>query len=113
EGVVPIEIVKHLDPKPLLPERESLTLEEALKRNPLEVYHLRIDKGTFDSFPEKVLSFKNLESLWFGGQANLNFETLPDAFYQLTRLHTVQIYGGYKHYTLKALSPKISQLTHL
>lgn len=113
EGVVPIEIVKHFDPKPLLPERESLTLEEALKRDPLEVYDLRIGKSTFGSFPEKVLSFKNLESLWIGGQANLDCETLPDAFYQLTSLHTVQIYGGFKHSTLKLLSPKISQLTHL
>ncbi|MGV3761185.1 DUF1963 domain-containing protein [Parapedobacter sp.] len=113
EGAVPIEIVKHFDPKPLLPERESLTLEEALKRNPLEVYDLRIGKGAFSSFPEKVLSFKNLERLWIGGQANLEFETLPDAFFQLTSLHTVQIYGGFKRSTLKLLSPTISRLTHL
>lgn len=113
EGTVPLEIVKHFDPRRLIPERNVYKLEQALDQDPVEVYELKIGKGAFTRFPEKVLSFKNLESLWIGGQAKLDGEALPDAFYQLTSLHTVQIYGGFKHNRLKLASPKIGQLTRL
>ncbi len=86
---IPVEVLKCFEPKPLLPTRKSYTLTEALEVDPSEVYDLTIANGTFNEFPDQVLKFKNLERIWVGRQAVLNFKTLPDAFYDLTELHTM------------------------
>ena len=108
-NIVPIEVVKHFEPKPLLPPRRQYTWEEAVQQNPLNIYDLSIGKGIFNSFPEEILTFKNLERLWMGMQAHLQFSSLPDTFYDLKQLHTLQIYGS----KLEQLSPKIGQLQKL
>jgi len=106
---IPIEVLKTFDPKPLLPKRKKYTWKEALEANPLEVYSLRIEKGIFDEFPPQILSFKNLEDLWIGGQAKRNFVKIPDDFYLLEALHTIQIYGS----KINHISEKIKQLQNL
>ncbi len=106
---VPIEIVKAFDPKPLLPKRKVYTWEAAQSADPLSVFELTIGEGNFDHFPEKILSFKNLESLWVGARSNFNFSEIPAAFYTLTELHTIQIYGS----EISQLSEDLVQLQKL
>ncbi len=106
---IPVEAVKCFEPKALLPKRTLYTLEQALKTNPLNVYNLSISKGVFNEFPKEVLAFKNLERIWIGGQAVKNFNTLPDAFYALKELHTIQIYQS----KINQISRKLKQLKKL
>lgn len=109
KNTIPIDIVKAFDPKPLLPERIKYTLETAQGVNPHEVYDLAIGKGQFEQFPAQISTFKNLEQLWIGGQARINFNQYPEAFYELKQLHTIQLYGS----QINHLSEKIEQLKHL
>ncbi|AXT50893.1 DUF1963 domain-containing protein [Aquimarina sp. BL5] len=106
---IPIEVLKCFDPKPLLPKRKQYTLEQARDENPLDVYSLSIGKGVFTKFPEEILAFKNLENLWIGGQAQSSFSTLPDSFFELKELHTIQIYSS----DIDEISEKIDQLQKL
>ena len=106
---IPVEILKCFDPKRLIPKRKLYTWEGSLKTNPRNVYDLSIGKGVFNTFPQEILSFKNIERIWVGGQAQFNFQTLPDDFFDLTELHTILIYGS----KINHISEKISQLQKL
>jgi hypothetical protein len=106
---IPIEILKCFDPKPLIPRRKLYTWEDALKADSLRVYDLSIAKGLFNEFPKEMLNFKNLERLWVGGQAQFNFDTFPDEFFELTELHTILIYGS----KINHISEKIDQFQNL
>ncbi|TPN86786.1 DUF1963 domain-containing protein [Aquimarina algicola] len=106
---IPIDILKKFIPKDLLPPRTQYTWNQALQQNPLEVYGLAIGKGVFDAFPEKLLTFKNLEDLWIGGQTQFNVKELPDTLFSLVQLHTIRIYGSSIH----QISDKVNQLKNL
>ncbi|MEM6631646.1 MAG: DUF1963 domain-containing protein [Bacteroidota bacterium] len=106
---LPIEVVKTFSPKPLLPPRTVHTWEQALEQDPADVYELSIGKGIFPVFPQEILSFKNLESLWIGGQSQCRFSTLPEAFCSLTELRTLQIYGS----SLEQLPKELGKLQKL
>ncbi|GAA0732009.1 hypothetical protein GCM10009430_44790 [Aquimarina litoralis] len=106
---IPVEVIKSFEPKKLLPKRGKYTLDQAREKDPEEVYALHIGKGTFKEFPEEVLGYKNLESLWVGGQAQFDFKILPDAFFELKELHTIQFYNN----TIGEVSEKIEQLSKL
>ncbi|BDS11372.1 DUF1963 domain-containing protein [Aureispira anguillae] len=106
---IPVEALKCFVPKPLLPIRELYTWEQALKANPTDVYDLSIGEGDFQTFPSKLLEFKNLEKIWIGGAAQCNFTELPDPFYGLTNLHTIQIYQS----KINTISEHINQLHQL
>lgn len=109
ETELPIEIIKCFEAKPLIPPREKNTLAQALECDPLEVYEIHIGSGQFTSFPLEILSYKNLEHLWIGGQTQLQISELPEAFFELKSLHTVQIY----HSDIERISERISQLQNL
>lgn len=106
---IPIEVLKFFDPEPLLPERESHTLAQALRSDPLDVYDLSIEKGKFNSFPSKILEFKNLERITIVGNAKRKFTEIPDEFYELKQLHTIGIY----QVNITFISEKIQQLVKL
>ena len=106
---IPVEILKCFDPQPLIPARKIYSLATAENVNPLEVYELNIAKGTFTEFPQEVLGFKNLESIWAGAGTRFEFENIPEEFYTLTKLHTIQFFGT----RLKTLSERIGQLQKL
>ncbi|MGB0868838.1 MAG: DUF1963 domain-containing protein [Flavobacteriales bacterium] len=91
EQTLPIEIVKCFEPKTLLPNRKSFSLDEAKKQDPLTVYNLVIKKGVFNEFPKEILGFKNLESLSFYQVAQINFQAFPDELVDLTSLHTFKV----------------------
>lgn len=88
---LPIEIVKCFEPKALLPNRKTFSLEKAKKQDPLTIYDLVINKGIFNEFPEEILAFKNLESLSFYQGAQINFPAFPDQLGDLTSLHTFKL----------------------
>ncbi|MEO1436144.1 MAG: DUF1963 domain-containing protein, partial [Bacteroidota bacterium] len=105
----PIEILKQFDPKPLLPERKNYTWKEAIEAPPETVYALSIGEGQFDVFPDALLSFKNLESLWIGARTSSSFTHFPDAFFYLKELHTIQIYGS----AISAIDRRVGALKKL
>ena len=109
QPVIPVEAIKHFTPRPLIPRRPQHDWSQALRADPLEVYELRIDKEEFDVFPEEILRFRNLESLWIGHRARLNCRTLPAAFFELSNLHTLQLYYS----PLSELPAAIAQLKKL
>ena len=93
EGLeLPINARFDFTPRPLLPARESHTLESARRTDPDKVFDLKIKAGTFSEFPAEVLNYQNLESLFLGIRAQLAFPTLPAALGQLRSLHTLSIY---------------------
>ena len=94
---------------PLLPARATHTLESAREEDPVNVFNLRIDEGTFSEFPVEILGYKNLESLFIGGRAQLSATTLPATLGELRRLHTLLIY----QHQLTELPPTLGNLSSL
>ncbi len=107
-STIPIEILKCFEAKPILPKRQEYTLKSALNIDPLKVFDLKITLGEFNSLPEQIVTFKNLESLWVG-QASFNFDEFPEEFYDLTHLHTLIINNS----KIKTISEKIRQFQNL
>lgn len=107
-----VEARKTFAPRPLLPPRKRYKRQEALEQPPLEVYELAVGQGEYATFPEEVLAYKNLEYLWLGGQARLNFTELPEAFFELTKLRSLLVYN-HKLRQLPATLEKLRLLEEL
>ncbi len=107
--VLPIDLLKRFDPKPLIPPRTNYNQQEAKEVDPLLVFHLSIDKKKFTSFEEDVLPFKNLEKLWIGGYGKFDRKILPQELFELKQLHTLQIYIS----DIEQLPPEIEKLQNL
>ena len=107
-----IEARKRFDALPLLPPRKKISLTQALKLPPHDVYCLAIENAQrLKSFPSEIFTFKNLESLCFAGDFSAQHVALPEALFALTQLHTLNL--QWAGFTVGALSDQIAQLTKL
>jgi hypothetical protein len=109
---MPIEVCKRFDARPLIPPRKKLSLKQALKLPPDQVYWLAIENTeSVKTFPEEILSFKNLEDLWLSCSFGAKPVPLPEALFELKNLHTLNL--QWAGFTIGALSPDIAKLTKL
>ena len=110
EKCIPINIIKSFKLTKIIPNRSVYTLGEAKAQNALEVYQIGIKKGQFKTFPESILSYKNLESLVFFMNAQTQFTEFPEALCQLHQLHTLQLFSYSK---LESLPAQFNNLKNL
>ncbi len=114
DEVMPVSVRKCFDPLALIPPRRTLSLEQALKLPPDQVFDLQISSGEYRKFPESILNFKHLERLGFGlamSGPHCAFRQLPPALFDLEYLHTLYLHSFAD--TLGALSPDIGKLHRL
>jgi Domain of unknown function (DUF1963)/Leucine rich repeat len=107
-----IEARKRFAAKPLIPIRKKLSLRQALKLPPDQVYWLSIENNDHvKSFPTEILSFKSLEELWLSASFGAAPVPLPNELFSLVNLHTLSL--QWAGFTVGALSPAIEKLSKL
>ncbi len=114
DEVMPVSVRKCFDPLALIPPRRTLSLEQALKLPPDQVFDLQISNGEYRKFPESILVFKHLERLGFGlamSGPDCAFRQLPPGLFDLEHLHTLYLHSFADD--LGALSPDIAKLYRL
>jgi Domain of unknown function (DUF1963)/Leucine rich repeat len=112
KAAMSIEARKRFAATPLIAQRKKLSLKQALKLPPDEVYWLSIENtDRVKSFPEEILGFKNLENLWLSASFDAKAVALPQELFALTNLHTLCL--QWAGFTVGALSPAISNLHKL
>ncbi len=114
DEVMPVAVRKCFDPLALIPPRSTLSLEQALKLPPDQVFDLQISNGEYRGFPESILRFKHLERLGFGlamSGPHCAFRQLPPGLFDLKHLHTLYLDSFAD--AMGALPPEIAQLRQL
>ena len=114
DEVMPVSVRKCFDPLALIPPRRTLSLEQALKLPPDQVFDLQISSGEYRKFHESILNFKHLERLGFGlamSGPHCAFCQLPPGLFDLEHLHTLYLHSFAD--ALDALSPDIGKLHRL
>lgn len=86
-----------------LPE---LTLEQALKKDPLTVYKLNLKKQKLADLPETIAQFKNLQSL---NISKNKFTHFPAIIFQFSFLQHLDVSDN----KIASIPPEIGSLTHL
>ena len=114
DEVMPVSVRKCFDPLALIPTRRTLSLQEALKLPPGQVFELQISNREYRKFPESILAFKHLERLGLGlamSGPNCAFRQLPPGLLDLEQRHTLYLHSFAD--VLGELSPDIAKLHRL
>lgn len=88
------------------PKFTWLTLEEAQKKSPEEVKHLKISKKDLAAFPGNILAYKNLEALSLQG---LKLTSLPAEVTELSNLTYLDLSKN----KLESLPDSLTKLTKI
>lgn len=114
--IFPVSIKKKFDVSDIQWQHYRFTsMEETATANPKEVRFLNLVNPDFQSFPDAILTFKNLEELTISQKSpnwekeKLTFAKLPEAIGQLQQLKKIYING----LALQELPESIATLTAL